>query len=874
MQSKHSFFLALLLALLSLPTILFAQTTEGTDFWVTFMQADQGDNRMFLELSISSRSNCDVTISNPFTGYTKQVSVTANQRELVRLYEGSPKATNARNDMKTSKAVCYAVNSEVVDTCALHVVATQPISLFASNYKYATFDATNVLPTESLQDNYMIQTYSPSDHDGAASSQGSHFAIIATEDNTVVEYTPTASTSAIRSYLTEYATWGDDLFNVHPEYRQYQGYTPGQTLLTDTLMAGQVYYVWTGKAVGNDGDLSGTLVKAKDGKKIAVFQGNPHTNVPDGVKQRDHLFSQAMPTTTWGNTFAVTASKSNDGERARDIFRLMALHDGTTVYVDGDSVYTFDFATRDPKQFWEFEIGSLSASGRSGVRCFSGNNHIITTSCACALHEFIASQVYGNSSNKQGDPAMIWINPIEQQINQITFATYESLGKDGSGTDKKTTYHFVNVVTDHPNDITLDNNSIAAQFTPFGANSSYSFAQISLGSNAASHTLKATQGGFIAHVYGYTENESYGYSAGGNVATLTQSIMINGVEFTPENENTLCGIDTIHFVCDLDYTFSSITWDFGDGSPVATGTKVDHYYAHTGDYPAKCTILRESSNLCQGELAEYIIPINVHIGKLEFRVDSTVNHICESRQLEMYYTNTGTAFTADNCQITFNEKASSFPPVQLKNGYFLLTVPAGAEEGDGYSFKLDISTGCGDTSAVVNFAVPFDASKLIRQRYNSIFVVDTAALNAKSVLSYQWYENGTAMPEQTSGVLNLEGASADALYKVRVTYINAAGETIEQETCGLSFDLTNNPGLPQLGDTKSTSAVSGQAGDQMFFCTTAEGEASLYNIHGQLISTYSLTSEGGLIELPTDKGVYVLRIKTANEKAALKVYVY
>lgn len=873
MQSKHTFLLAFLLTFLSLPTILFAQTTEGTDFWVTFMQADQGDNKMFLELSISSRSNCNVTISNPFTGYTKQVSVTANQRELVRLYEGSPKATNARNDMKTSKAVCYAVNSEVVDTCALHVVATQPISLFASNYKYATFDATNVLPTESLQDNYIIQTYSPSDHDGATKSQGSHFAIIATEDNTVVEYTPTAYTFAIRSYLNDYATWGDDLFNDHPEYRRYQGYTLGQTMLTDTLMAGQVYYVWTDKAVGDDGDLSGTLVKAKDGKKIAVFQGNPHTNVPDGVKQRDHLFSQAMPTTTWGNTFAVTASKSNDGERARDIFRLMALHDGTTVYVDGDSVYTFDFATRDPKQFWEFEIGSSTASGRSGVKYFSGNNHIITTSCACALHEFIASQVYGNSSNKQGDPAMIWINPIEQQINQITFATYESLGKDGSGTDKKTTYHFVNVVTDHPNDITLDNNSIATQFRPFEANSHYSFAQISLGSNAASHTLKATQGGFIAHVYGYTENESYGYSAGGNVATLTQSIMINGVEFTPEAENTLCGIDTIHFVCDLDYTYTSITWDFGDGSPAATGTKVDHFYAHTGDYPAKCTILRESSNLCQGELAEYIIPINVHIGKLEFRVDSTVNHICESRQLELYYTNTGTAFTDDNCVITCNAKAASAGvEVKRQNNYFLIKVPEGAEEGDGYSFKLDISTGCGDTSAVVNFAVPFDPDKLIVRRYSSVFLVDTTVLNAKKVLAYQWYDDGVIMPEDTTGVLSVEGDTI-SMFKVRITYINAAGETIEQETCGISFHYDNS-GLPQFGDAQAISAISGLAGDQLFFCTTAEGEASLYNIHGQLVNTYSLTNEGGLIDLPTDKGVYVLRIKTANEKAALKVYVY
>lgn len=48
-----------------------------------------------------------------------------------------------------------------------------------------------------------------------------------------------------------------------------------------------------------EGDLSGTYVKARNGKKIAVFQGCPHTNIPYQVKQRDHIFSQAMPTQYW-----------------------------------------------------------------------------------------------------------------------------------------------------------------------------------------------------------------------------------------------------------------------------------------------------------------------------------------------------------------------------------------------------------------------------------------------------------------------------------------------------------------------------------------------------------------------------------------------
>ncbi len=169
-------------------TVVDGQSTEGKDFWVTFMQADQDDNNSLqLSLSISSREDCQVTITNPFTGYSENVTVTANQMQLVELYNGNVLSNNARTAMTSTGKVCYAVNSEKADTCALHVTSTANISLFATNYKKATFDATNVLPTASLLDEYIIQTYTPSDHGGTGSTQGSHFAVIAAEDNTVRE---------------------------------------------------------------------------------------------------------------------------------------------------------------------------------------------------------------------------------------------------------------------------------------------------------------------------------------------------------------------------------------------------------------------------------------------------------------------------------------------------------------------------------------------------------------------------------------------------------------------------------------------------------------------------------------------------------------
>ncbi len=591
-QSKIALLIALFVGNFT-PQLLYAQaSTEGSDFWVTFLQADQDSNNpLTLELTITSRENCDVTIENPFTNYSQTVQVTAGQSKTITLYNGDVRATQARNAMNSTGIVCYAVNSEQADNCALHVTAKNDagkpvkISLFASNYKRATFDATNVLPTTSLLDEYIVQTYTPSDHSPVSNNApalGSHFAIIAAEDNVVVDYWPTVATT---------------------------GHAANTMVTTPTLNKGQVWYVWTGKKEGEAGDLSGTRVMAREGKKIAVFQGCPHTNIPYHFRQRDHLFSQAMPTDYWGSRFVLTASK----ERKKDIIRVLALYDNTRVFINGELVYTFNFTNNDPKQYWEFVIGENGDYAESGS-CY------LTTSCPCAVHLFMASQEFDNVSN--GDPAMLWVNPIEQRIDQITFATYNS--------QNGTTQHYANIVTDKPNLMTLDGISIASEFKKVNGApeyADYSYAQLSLGTNAISHTLKSEGSSFIAHVYGFTSNESYGYSAGS--ATIGRQISVSNVSFeSGENAKdyadapTFCEGDSLLFdLRDASGSIYRIVLDFGDGtskdtakvsSVASTGepepflVSIKHAYS-PGWYDASATVYGEE--FCTQPAFEETIPI-------------------------------------------------------------------------------------------------------------------------------------------------------------------------------------------------------------------------------------------------------------------------
>ena len=668
------------------------QSTEGKDFWVTFMQADQDPNNdLVLSLSISSREDCQVMIANPYTGYMETVNVSADQPQKVELYSGNVLRDNARSTMAQSSKVCYAVNSEVADTCALHIMATSDISLFATNYKRATFDATNVLPTALLGDEYFIQTYTPSDHAGVSSSQGSHFAIIATEDNTIVDYCPTVPTQSINDSINAAQTkkdfMGEDALTERDKY--WLNYTIGDTLHTPVLMAGQVFYVWTGKKDGETGDLSGTYVKARNGKRIAVLQGNPHTNIPYQVKQRDQLYSQAMPVQSWGSTFALTAS----AERPSDIIRVMALYDGTEVRINGETVHTFDF-TVDTKHFWEFEIGPSGTYAQDG-------SCMLTTSQPVAVHLFLTSQRYKGSSSSNGDPAMLWVSPIEQQMEQVNFVTNDS--RNG------TISNYLNVVTDRPNSMTLDNISIASYFSPVSGSNTYHYAQIALGSTATAHTLKCNGGRFNAHVYGFTSNESYGYSVGGFIEDLTPYIYINGEQITSYTDNDLCVRDTLLMDITTSFDYQSMKLDFGDGTVVyATdeeGIHARHAYDAPGVYHANVVVASNNNRLDNISIRIFAGPLSLTYEPLnDIYVGDSIFYIYYHSPIQEMQIDED--FTIDR---SFNDAALQDGFVhyttRLNRSFFGIRIPEGARVGVEYAFNVDIHTLCGDYTATIPFVL-------------------------------------------------------------------------------------------------------------------------------------------------------------------------
>lgn len=560
-----------------------APSTEGQDFWVTFLRASENDGGPdTLKLTISAKEACTVTIQQPGVANNIVFNVGDNSSTEIST-NGGP------GGQRIQENKCYSMNNETVTQTALHVTATKDISLFAGNFRKKSFDAANILPTTALLDDYLIQTYPPSDHENKP--QGSHFAIVAVEDNTVVDYNLTATTNG--------------------------GKSGRQT--TPTLSKGDVWYVWTGKNAGDAADLSGTSVTARNGKKIAVFQGCPHTNIPNKVRDRDHIYSQAMPIAYWGTEFGITASRKH----RRDIIAVMAINDGTKVYINSEDgepqlVHTFDF-TNDKKHYWTFEIGESVAycadkdqPGKLPPPLVADSSCFLTTSCPAGVHLFMVSNRYDNITESVSadtlvsDPAMLWISPIEQVIKEINFATYHTEYVD-DGQQCGIKFHYMNILTTTENvkTMTWNGTDIKQYFSPLRGNEDYSFARIEI--PRGNHNLKG-QLGFLAHVYGYGQRESYAYSCGSS--TVQRSIAFNDepLDIDSVTNTHFCLGDTINMKLNIgNNNYESVLWDFGDGityssRPGASNNEkktAQHAYSTPGWYDLLVTA--KYVNACTGK---------------------------------------------------------------------------------------------------------------------------------------------------------------------------------------------------------------------------------------------------------------------------------
>lgn len=394
-----------------------------------------------------------------------------------------------------------------------------------------------------------------------------------------------------------------------------------------TLDRGQVYFCKDGTVV------PGSTFTAKNCRKIAVFAGNQCTNTD--CSACDHIVEQIWPTWSWGKNFVAVNCYSHSYEQVR----VTAATEGTNVYVDGN----------------------LQATLSAGGYC---DFNVETTPIYITADNPVSTFIYvTHCGSNDGDPAMVWLSPVEQNIKEVTFGTF-----DGSGLTQ-----YVNIVipTGGVPSIKLDGISISSDFSVVPSNVNYSYARKNITHDT--HTLTCDSG-FVAYVYGLGDYESYAYSAGSTAANLKSQMFVNDVNsvYIP-NYQEYCYGDTIDFRAIILTEYDGVSWDFGDGT-TGVGDTCPHYYEDYGIYSVDMIVDRRSANNNCGDFDTINSTVRIFQYDTTFYADACVGFTYDSNGFyvdsvahDTLLTNIYPTMWGCDSIVRLQIRAFSIPPVEIED---------------------------------------------------------------------------------------------------------------------------------------------------------------------------------------------------------------
>ncbi|HUH32767.1 MAG TPA: PKD domain-containing protein, partial [Daejeonella sp.] len=498
----------------------FAQSTsnKGRDFWLGYGNHVRGYSNNSQQMAVYITSDVSTTgkVEIPGIGYSRTFSVTANSITTVDIPQSA-----------------YLQGEGLYDL-GIHITAERPVVVYSHIYNQNVSGATLVLPVTALGKEYYSINYTQISNQG---SSFSYFFVVAVEDNTQVEITPAAAT---------------------------HGHAAGVPFIVN-LRKGQVYQVLgvstftTPNGFSTGVDLTGSTIRSittttEPCKRIAVFSGSGKIAIgcgEDGTGSSDNLYQQVYPTNSWGRKFITAPLKS----RNYDIFRVLKSDPSAVVKLNGNVLDNNAFINN---LYYEFDSQSPNV--------VESDKPIQVVQYAVTQRRSLNCSVFPEEA---GDPEMIFLNSVEQNIDNITVY---------SSTAYLIINHFINVIIESSAAASFRIDGVPASFNPVPGDPAFSYARLSV--SAGVHNLRADKG-FNAIAYGFGSAESYGYSAGANVESL-------GIELITRVQNIKaangCVSEPLEFKVTLPYRATKLTWNLEDGFPARefTAPAADSSYTDGG----------------------------------------------------------------------------------------------------------------------------------------------------------------------------------------------------------------------------------------------------------------------------------------------------
>ncbi|MBC7949460.1 MAG: PKD domain-containing protein [Chitinophagaceae bacterium] len=420
----------------------------------------------------------------------------------------------------------YFINNEGLFTNrTIRVSAPKPIVVYSYITRSAASGATLCLPTNVLGKEYYSMNFTQVSNEN---NSNSFITIIAVEDNTAVEITPTANTK--NGWLAN-------------------------TTYTVNLNKGQIYQVLGATGGFNGEDLTGSKIRSVASgtggcKKIAVFSGSGKIRIPAtgcANNSSDNLYQQLYPTGTWGKKYITVPSLNNPN----NYYRISRSDPAANVSVNGSPIPATSFTNN----YYQF---------------FNNRPNVIESDLPISVAQFFTTQGCDQNSNfNPYDPDMIMLNPVEQNIDSVTLVSSNLVA--GSSAQYPHQHHIHAIMRNGgtgTSSFRLDGNPVPASSWVVHPNDpGYSYLYMNNVSQGY-HTLSADSG-FNAIAYGYANAESYGYSAGANVKDLYQFVTVANQNASVNFAGACTGIAS-SLSMTFPYQPTQIVWEFNGLFPDVT----------------------------------------------------------------------------------------------------------------------------------------------------------------------------------------------------------------------------------------------------------------------------------------------------------------
>ena len=480
------FFIAFLLITI---TNLCAQSISSTsqrNFWVSWgNNYNKPVTNIFFQLKITSIFDADITLTFTQDNSTVPLHVSAGTVVTYAL-------------TVAQRALVYSDNTGISDK-SLHIESTAPITVYAINPSLTTTDATAVFPVEACGTDYYHIGYRGGNTTDAAAKDG--YTIVAVKDGTSIHINGNSSPQAI-------------------------------------LGKGQVYSYYAPLSAT---DLTGTRITSNN--PIVYFMTHKGTNIPYGRGTIDNLHEQLLSVNKWGTNFLVPTTVQRIGR-----IRIIASQNGTTVTQNGATGYAVSPSS---------SASVTSISGTTSYRLNTGQwielemktaGVYISADKPIAVCFYMVGNTHVPSSAglgiQNGDPALAWIPPIEQTLNEVVISPFIPNGTTNLR------FHYAQIITE----TTTKDQTVVAKGSALPQSlgvtwvdnalsglsfASYQFPTTTPADSIASYVI-SNPNGLVVLGYGFGERESYHYLASAAFRDLTAYYTINDYYYTEIDSGQLC----------------------------------------------------------------------------------------------------------------------------------------------------------------------------------------------------------------------------------------------------------------------------------------------------------------------------------------------